>query len=133
MKTLTRITLFAAGLTVAALPLLTAGDAAAPAAASHPRLRALWLRRHAIRQRMAHRLNLTADQISQFKAERAKTVTAVKAIRADRGLTPEQKKAKVRATVQAARTAMRGVLSPDQQKQLQHLRARLRARIGHGE
>jgi Spy/CpxP family protein refolding chaperone len=131
MKTLLKLTLLAAGLG-AAWPLLQAADPATAAspAAKHPRLHALLLRRAAIRHRIAQRLGLTADQISQLKTARAKTVAAVKAVRADPALTPEQKKAEVRETVQAARTEARGVLTPDQQKQMQQIRERLRARFG---
>jgi hypothetical protein len=134
MKTLTKLTLFTAGLAVAALPLINAADtdttAPAPAgkhalAGKHPRLRAL-MRRKAVRQRIAQKLNLSVDQIAQLKASRASTVAAVKAIRADSSLTPDQKKAKVRETVQAARANMKGVLNADQQAKMGKLRAFLR-------
>lgn len=134
MKTLLKFTLLTAGL-AAAFPLLHAADPAPAApvpapAANHPRLRALMQRRAAIRQRIAQRLGLSADQVAQLKSARAKTVAAVKAVRADSGLTPEQKKTKVRETVQAARTEMRGVLTPEQQKQLRKIQEHLRARLG---
>lgn len=125
MKTLTRITLLVAGLAAAALPTVNAADATAPApAARHPRLRAMLALRRAVRQRALKKLGLSADQVTQLKADRAKTATAVKAIRVDSSLTPDQKKAKVRETLQAARTEMRSVLTPDQQAKLQQLRAR---------
>ena len=132
MKTLLKFTLLAAGL-AAAFPILHAADPAptTPApAADHPRLRALMQRRAAVRQRVAQRLGLSADQRAQLKAARVKTAAALKAVRADSGLTPEQKKTKVRETVQAARTEMRGVLTPEQQKQLNKIQAHLRARLG---
>lgn len=125
MKTFTRITLLAVGL-AAALPLVNAADTTTTPAPNHPRLKALLAHRQAIRQRVAKRLGLSADQISQLKAERAKTVAAVKAIRADSSLTPEQRREKIRSTVMAARTEARGVLTPDQQAKVKHLRARLR-------
>lgn len=136
MKTLVKITLLTAGLAVAALPVINAADtdATAPAPAGqpalagrHPLLRAL-ARRKAVRQRIAQKLNLSADQKAQLKASRASTVAAVKAIRADTGLTPDQKKTKVRETVQAARASMRGVLTADQQAKMGKLRAFLRNR-----
>jgi hypothetical protein len=123
MKTLIRITLLAAGLAAAALSGLYA--AADTTAAKHPRLQALLAHRQAVRHRIAQRLGLSADQISQLKAERAKTVAAVQAIRADTNLTPEQKKTQVRDALKMARTEMRGVLTADQQAKLQQLRARL--------
>jgi len=128
MKTLTRITLLAVGLGAAALPVLRAVDAKPAHAAKHPRLHALLAHRQDIRQRIAKRLDLSADQISQLKAERAKTAAAVKAIRADKNLSPEQKKTSVRDALKAARTEMRSVLTTDQQAKLRQLRARLRFR-----
>jgi len=134
MKTFTKITLLAAGFaaTVAALPVLAAADTTTGNAAStaapagkHPGLRAL-LHRRAIRQQVAKRLGLSADQISQLKSTRASTATAIKAIRADTSLTPDQKKAKARETIQAARTQMRGVLTADQQAKLGKIRTFLR-------
>jgi len=136
MKPFTKFTLFAAGLAVAALPLINAADteAAAPApagkhalAGKHPRLRALG-RSKAVRQRIAQKLNLSTDQIAQLKASRASTVASVKAIRADSSLTPDQKKAKVRETVQAARASLKGVLNADQQAKMRKLRGFLRNR-----
>lgn len=134
MKTLTRIALLTAGLAVAALPIVNLAHAAVatddnarPArAAKHPRLRALLQHRHAIRQHVARKLDLSADQISQFKAERAKIIAEIKAIRGDPSLTREQKHAKVRETVQAARAEMRGMLTPEQQAKVKHMRERLR-------
>ena len=134
MKILTKITLLAAGFAVAAsaLPVLAAADAStgnatttvAPAG-KHPGLRAL-MHRRAIRQQVAKRLGLSADQVSQLKATRASTATAIKAIRADTSLTPDQKKAKARETIQAARTQMKGVLTADQQAKLGKIRSFLR-------
>jgi Spy/CpxP family protein refolding chaperone len=125
MKTLAKLTLLAVGL-AAALPFVQAADPA-PAAPTvkHPRLHAL-MQRRAVRQRIAHRLGLSQDQVAQLKAARAKTVAAVQAIRGDATLSADQKKAKVRETVQAARTEMRGVLTTDQRQKLDQLKKRLR-------
>lgn len=135
MKIFTRITLLAAGLAVAALPAITAAADNTPApgdkpalAGKHPRLRAL-MQRKAVRQRIAQRLGLTADQITQLKATRANTVAALKAIRSDTSLTVDQKKAKARETLQSARAQMRGVLTPDQQAKMGKLRAFIRGRM----
>lgn len=136
MKTLTKIALIAAGLMTVAtvLPVLhAADDTAAPAgkralAGKHPRLRAL-MQRKAMRQRIAQRMGLSADQKTQLKATRASTVEAVKAIRADKSLSPEQKKTKLRETLQAARTTARGALNADQQARLGKLREQMRERI----
>ena len=123
MKTFLKLTLLAAGLT-AALPFLQADPVSAPAG-QPPRPHALAPRR-AIRQRLAQRLGLSAEQVTQLKAARLKAVADVKAVRADASLTPEQKKAKVRETPQAARTEMRGVLTADLQQKLDQLKKRLR-------
>jgi hypothetical protein len=129
MKTLAKIILVAAGVAVA-IPVTNAADSVA-AAAKHPRLRALLVRK-AVRLRIAHRLGLSADQMAQFKATRTKTVAAVKAIRADQALTAEQKKAKAQEAIKAARAEMRRVLTADQQAKLEKIRAHLRARR-HGK
>jgi endonuclease YncB( thermonuclease family) len=128
MKTLLKLSLLAAGL-AAALPLVNAADPAAPAAAArHPRLHALLAHRQALRQRVAKKLGLSAGQISQLKAERAKTATAVKTIRGDTLLTAKQKKTQIRDAMKSARSAMLGVLTPDQQARLREMRTRFRAR-----
>ncbi len=136
MKTLAKITLFAVGLAVIALPLLNAADtdATTPAPAGkqthagrHPRMRALMLRK-AVRQRVAQKLNLTDEQKTQLKTTRTNTVAAVKAIRADTSLTPEQKKAKVRETLQTARAGLKNVLTAEQQAKIGKLRRLIRAR-----
>jgi hypothetical protein len=127
MKTLAKIIFIAAGVAVA-IPVTNAADpGAATAAARHPRLRALLVRK-AVRQRIAHRLGLSSDQATQLKAARTKTVAEVKIIRADTSLSGDQKKAKIRETIQAARAELRSVLTADQQAKLDKLRAHLRAR-----
>ena len=140
MKTLTKLSLLAAALAAslsfvqAADPALTAAPATdKPAlAGKHPRLHALAQRR-VVRQRIAKRLGLSADQVAQLKTERAKTVAAVRALRAlraDTTLAPEQKKAKVRETLKAARAEMRGVFTPAQQQQFDGLKKHLRQKRG---
>jgi len=124
MKTLVKLTLVAALLGAAALPLTVIAADAASVGKDHPRLRQLMQRRHAIAHRIAHRLGLSADQTGELKAIRAKTRASLQAIRGDAALTPDQKKAKARETLQAARPQMRAVLTADQQAQLGQLRAR---------
>jgi len=130
MKTLLRRILLTAGLAVAALPVIRAADAptATPLAGDQPGLPAP-ARRQAVRQRIAQRLGLTADQIAQLKATRAKTVTAIKAIRADTTLNADQQKAKIHETRLAARAEMRNVLTPDQKQKMGKIRAFVRGRI----
>ena len=133
MKTFLKLTLLSVGF-VAAFPVLHAADPAPAAtpAHKHPRLHAFLQRHAAIRHRIAQRLGLSADQLSKLKEARAKTAAAVKAVRADPTLSPEQKKARVREAVQTARTEMRGVLTPEQQKQWKKMQNHLRARPGKG-
>jgi len=136
MKSLTKITLLAAGLMAAAFPLVnaaTADTASAPAgkhalAGKRPLLKAL-AERKALRQRVAQRLDLSADQKSQLKAKRAEIVASVKSIRSDTSLTKEQKRAKLRETLQAARADVRGSLTPDQQAKAGKLREFIRNKI----
>ena len=130
MKTLLKMSLLAVGLAAAAASLVNAAEVA-PAAAptgKHAHRHAALAHRQLARHRIAKRLGLSAEQAATLKADRAKTRAAVQAIRADASLTPEQKKAKLRDTVKSARTEMRGVLTADQQAQVQQLRARLRGR-----
>ena len=102
-------------------PAVPTGQAATPA---RP-LRALQQRR-ALQQQIAKKLNLTAEQRTQLKASRAKTAAAVKAIRADSTLSADQKKAKTREVMQAARTELRSVLTADQLKKWDKLQKKLR-------
>ena len=128
MKALLKISVLAASLAAFVIPSLHAADAgSAPAPADkHPGLGGLLQRRAAIRRQVLHRLKLSDDQKAQLKAGQAKTRDAVKSIRADTSLTPEQKKAKVRETLQTARAEMRGVLTPEQQAKLDQIRQHLR-------
>lgn len=135
MKTFTKFLLLSAAL-AASLPVINAADPApaAPAdqtvAGQHRPMRNL-KQRQALQQQMAKKLHLTADQHSQLKASRAKTAAAIKAIRADSSWSADQKKAKARETLQAARTEMRSVLTPDQQKKWDKLQKHQRK--GHGK
>ena len=126
MKTLAKIIFIAAGVAVA----IPVTNAVAPDfVARHPRLRALVVRK-AVRERVAQKLGLSADQVAQLKAERAKAIGELKAIRRDPSLTKEQKKAKARETIQAARSQARGEFSEEQLKKLKRVREHLRARRG---
>jgi hypothetical protein len=133
MKTLAKITVVSAGLLAAAIPGYAATKEKAGAAdrlANRPLLRALVQRRAAVRAQVAKRLDLSADQVAQLKARRASTADALKAIRKDSTLTAEQKKAKARETLQAARADVRATLTPEQQSKLAKIRARLQKAAG---
>lgn len=133
MNTFSKLSLLVLGLATAALPAFSAeGDAPAAPRPERPLLRALAARR-AVQARVLKRLDLTAEQKTQLKAQRDATASALKAIRADQSLTQEQKKAKAREAVQSARVQMRSLLTKDQQAKLDKMRERLRAaRSGAG-
>jgi Spy/CpxP family protein refolding chaperone len=97
---------------------------------SHPgRLNALAVSR--VRMGLlANRLGLTPDQRAQIRDIHTKTVAAVNPIRADASLTPEAKQAKVRELVEASRTEIHVVLTPEQEAKLQRIRRRLLAPLG---
>ena len=132
MNTFTKIPLLAVGLALASLPFVSAADnnnsdpsnsIPTPAAAGrHPRLRALLLRRQMVVRQVARRLGLSQDQAAQLKSLRAQTKSTLKGIRSDSSLSVEQKKAKVRETLQNTRAQMKSTLTPDQQSQLKQMR-----------
>jgi len=129
MKTLTKLSLLILGLATLSFPILRAAN---DANADKPALRARpgILRRLAVRRQVIRKLDLSADQISQLKAKRQAVREAAKAIRQDQSLTREQKKAKLRETLQATRGEVRSTLTPDQQAKVKKFRERLKARRG---
>lgn len=78
------------------------------------------------------RLALTEEQKTRLQAVRAKTREAVKAIRDDASLDPQQKREKARAAVKAARDEAQTVFTPEQKEKLARLREHVGARIRHG-
>ncbi len=134
MNTFSKISFIVLGLATTALPAFSADSNTTPAAPrpERPPLRALAARR-AVQARVLKRLDLTAEQKTQLKAQRDATAGTLKAIRADQSLTREEKKAKAREVAQSARTQMRSLLTTDQQAKLDKMRERLRAaRHGSG-
>lgn len=134
MNTFSKISFIVLGLATAVLPAFSADSNTTPAAPrpERPPLRALAARR-AVQARVLKRLDLTAEQKTQLKAQRDATAGTLKAIRADQSLTREEKKAKAREVAQSARTQMRSLLTTDQQAKLDKMRERLRAaRHGSG-
>ena len=98
--------------------------------AGHPRMWNAWAAHRMRVGAIAHRLGLTSEQMAKVRDIQNRTAAAVKPIRADATLTPEQKKAKVRDLVQAGRQEARGVLTPEQQAKLEKMRHRLLAPLG---
>lgn len=143
MKNLIKVSLVAAGL-AAALPFTSVAQstdtapatppaATAPAAVPHrhPMMRrAMMRRRAALHRRLVRRLGLNATQIAQLKTIRQNTATSLKALRANTSLTPDQRKAQAHELLASAHTQMRGVLTPEQQTKLNHLKARVREQMG---
>lgn len=131
MNTFSKIAFIALSLAAAGLPAYSADSDITPSAprSGHPPrplLRALAARR-AMQARVLKRLDLTAEQKTQLRAQRKATVGALKEIRADQSLTREQKMAKAREVAQSARAQMRSLLTADQQAKLDQMRPRLRA------
>lgn len=136
MKNLIKVSLLATGILTGFLSAVNAQTATttttpsttttAPAVRPHPGRKALLMRRAMMRHHIAKKLGLTSDQIAQLKAARTNTHAAIKAIRSNTSLTPDQKKAQIRDTLKTARAQMRAVLTPDQQTKLNHLRAKFR-------
>jgi hypothetical protein len=125
MKTFFKFTVLSAVLLAAIGSNLNAATPTeTPSAPGHARLHALIRRHAAARHHVAKKLDLSSDQIAALKAARASTATTLKVIRADQSLTADQKKAKVRESLQSARKTMQGVLTADQQAKLQHFRAK---------
>jgi len=73
---------------------------------------------------LAQKLGLTDAQRTQIANIRKSAHASIKPIRENASLSPEEKSAKIGDLLQAARTEVRGVLTPDQQKQLDELRER---------
>ena len=128
MKTFLKISLIALGLGAGALPALQAADTSVDRPDRHPRLRALLKHRADLRAKVARRMDLSPEQRTQLKAERAKTLDALKALRADSSLTREQKKAKARELLETARSEVRSALTPEQKAKIDQFRADRKAK-----
>lgn len=91
---------------------------------SHPR-RMHALVEHRVRMAsLAEKLGLSDVQKTQLKQIRQSARASIQPIRENASLTPEQKTAQIHDILKAARTQMRGVLTPDQQQKLDDLRER---------
>src|SRR5690242_7114303 len=69
-------------------------------------------------------LNLSPEQKSQLQPIFQSTRQQMQALRADTGLTPEQKHEKMQQIRQSQMTQMKAILTPEQQQQLQNRRRR---------
>jgi Spy/CpxP family protein refolding chaperone len=139
MKTISKLLILTSGLLVAA-PFIHAADATTSTGATTPSVsspakhhghrQAAMRHRRALQKKIAHKLNLSADQKTQFKTIGANTRSAVKAVHDNTTLTPEQKKSQVRELVQSARAQRIAVLTPDQKTKLEQMKARVWQRMG---
>ena len=127
MKSLLKFAIVAAGLALAATGTALSADAATQTPRPGRFLRLVAHRRAAMRQ-VAKKLDLTDAQKNQFRDLRAQAAATVRSIRSDATLTPEQKRARVRESLQATRGQFRAVLTPGQQDKLQKIRKHIRAR-----
>jgi periplasmic protein CpxP/Spy len=74
--------------------------------------------------RMVKKLNLSQDQQNKLKPIFDKQHEQAKAIKNDTALTQDQKKEKFQALRQDTMAQMNGILTPEQQQQLQQMRAK---------
>lgn len=81
------------------------------------------------KSRESHRL--TAAQRAKLDELRRTQREKLQAIRADDSLTPEQKRAKARESLAAARAELSGVFTPEQQERFQKAREHLHQRMRH--
>jgi len=132
-----------AGLALLATPALRAGNEPAPAPtgqpASHEEMRDRTVdhmleqreRRQEMGERMAKELGLTADQKTKMKGLLRQQRTAAEAIMDDEALSRDQRRAKLRELGQNNEAQRRAVLTPEQQKKADEMRARAREKFEH--
>ena len=82
--------------------------------------------RQVLDARIARALRLTAVQREQLHAIRHKTADSLKAIRADAGLSADQKAEKIHQASQDARRQIHGVLTAEQEVKLHKIQKHLR-------
>ncbi|MDE3084773.1 MAG: hypothetical protein KGJ37_06100 [Verrucomicrobiota bacterium] len=113
MKTFFRFSLAAAGLAVVTL---THAQNATPAPSASPQhMQAL---RHAKETVVAEHLGLTSDQKAKMKAIRAQTSEAVKTVKANTTLTPEQQHEQIAVLYKSSHDQMTALLTPEQRGRL---------------
>ena len=82
-------------------------------------------RRVAMRlQTLSTNLNLTEDQKGQIRPLIEAEVDQLRALRLDESLSPEEKQTQLEVMHRATRTQIRQLLTPDQQKKLDEMKAR---------
>src|SRR5512147_1433635 len=89
-------------------------------------------RHHGGFERMAQQLNLTDQQKTQIQSFKQAERQQAQSIKQDTALTPEQKRDKFRELRASTHQQVLGVLTPEQQQQMEQLRSR-HAGMGRGE
>jgi len=82
---------------------------------------------------LGKKLNLTADQQSQFLPILADRAQAIQSAREDASLSPQDRRAKIRSAREAADTKIEGILTDAQKQQYELLKQQMRDRAhAHG-
>jgi Skp family chaperone for outer membrane proteins len=135
MKNLTKISVLALGLAAVSVPAFAKPVDHHRHGGKRAHARELLAERHAkLRAHIAKRIELSDEQKAQLKAKRDELKSSLKALKDDASLTKEQKREKAQALMKSARGNFRSVLNADQQKKLETLREKMRARAPkHGK
>jgi hypothetical protein len=122
------------GLVLLTAPVLRAQDATTPPPADKPEHRKgeRGGPGGGMMERAAKELDLTADQQAQWKAIGEQERTALEAIKADASLEKDAKRAKAMETNKTFGDQRRAVLTADQQKKFDDMRAKMRERGPRG-
>jgi Spy/CpxP family protein refolding chaperone len=141
MKTTMKLLLPLAGFALLAIPSLRADAEPAPAASARPDARPEMRdrmidrmlerrdRRHEMGERMAKELGLSAEQKNKMKSLLRQQRDAAEAIMDDDSLSRDQQRTKLRELGQSSEAQRRAVLTPEQQKKADEMRARARERM----
>lgn len=123
----TKITVLAASLGIAALAGVAYAatdskpDTAPPAASVTPG--------KGFKAHMAEKLNLSADQEKTIADLRSQEHSEMKALKEDASLTPAARREQARTIAERYRDQIHAILTPEQQKQADEMRAHLRKRL----
>jgi len=123
MKNASKLFLIAFGTAILSLPALRADDTA-PAGTPPPPPPEHRERRKEMGERLIKELGLTADQQTQWKALNDEERKAAEAVRADASLTPDQKREKMKGIRQDYQAKRQALLTPEQQKKFEEIRAK---------
>jgi periplasmic protein CpxP/Spy len=120
MRAFVRISIALSAILLAAA--MTAQTTPAPGDNAAPAPHKMNGRHHGGFERMAQQLNLSDQQKSQIQGFKQTERQQAQSIKNDTSLTPEQKRDKFKQLRQSTHQQVLGVLTPEQQQQLQKLR-----------